>query len=183
MTVKLLKCDNIEMIDSALSQCYDQKKHIKGFKAQSRIEKVCNVYKHDSLLEFGSAIWEITASTKVLLEQTRHRHSSYAVKSSRYTLNKSELVFETTDEGRIDMELDRWKETVEDMIKLGFKNDVVSLMLPQCYQYKWQVQMNFRAMKNYFSLRLDPHAHFQIREVSEEMLDLLPDNIQDLVNS
>ena len=181
MKVKLLKCDNIEMIDSALSQCYDQQKHGDTDKGSNRIQKVCNVYKHDSLMEFGSAVWEITASTKVLLEMTRHRIASYACKSSRYTLDKGEIVFESTGDNEVDKILNDLKNKIKIQINKGKKNDVVSLMLPQVYQYRWQVQMNFRAMKNFFNLRLHRTAHFHIRAVAQEMFNSLPTNIQELI--
>ncbi len=182
MKVKLLKCDDVEMIDSALSQCYDQSKHGTGDKAMNRIQKVCNVYKHDSLLEFGDAIWEITASTKVLLEFTRHRMANYACKSSRYTLDKGEIIFESTGDTDVDDALNDWKELIEEKIYSGKKNDVVSLMLPQAYQYRFQVKMNFRAMKNFFHLRTSRTAHFHIREVSKKMLESLPLDIQKIVH-
>ncbi len=179
MKVELLRCDTIENIDSGLSQCYDKPKQ--GVDGINRIKKVCNVYKHDSLLEFGSATWEVTASTKVLLEMTRHRMASYACKSSRYTLDKGEIVFESTGDKEIDTTLEEFRHKILKQIDLGKKNDTVSLMLPQAYQYRWQVQMNFRSMKNYFNLRLHRTAHFQIREVAQAMLDALPKEIQELV--
>ncbi len=181
MKVELLKCDTIEMTDSALSQCYDQPKHGNTKKGMDRVIKVCNLYKHDSLLEFGSAVWEIESSMKVLLEMTRHRHANYACKSSRFTLNKSEIIYESTGDAEIDAILEEQKKTVLDQLAAGKKNDVVSLMLPAAYQYRWQVQMNFRAMKNFFNLRMDRTAHFQIRAVAEEMLSSLPVESQELV--
>ena len=182
MKVTLLHADTLKLIDHGLSECYNQPQYhnTEPDKAEKRIHKVCNLYKHDSLLEFSSATWEIEASTKVLLEMTRHRLASYACKSSRYTLNKSELIFEKTGDPEVDLQLSKWQTTIEDMISLGKKNDIVSLMLPQAYQYRWQVQMNYRSLKNYFTLRLDSHAHYQIREISELMLKSLPENIQKL---
>ena len=183
MRVTLLHCDDIKLVDHGLGECYNSGPlfDLDTDKANNRISRVCNVYKHDSLLEFSAATWEIEASTKVLLEMQRHRHASYACKSSRYTLDKGEVIFEPTGDAEVDFMLDTWKMSIEDMKKTGKKNDIVSLMLPQAYQYKWQVQMNFRAMKNYFNLRLARTAHFQIREVSEAMLNTLPTNIQQLV--
>ncbi len=65
-------------------------------------------------------------------------------------------------------------ELTRQAIKTGKKNDVVSLMLPQAYQYRWIVKFNARSLQNFFGLRLDKHAHFQIKEVAEEMLEALP---------
>ncbi len=64
------------------------------------------------------------------------------------------------------------------MIALGKKNDVVSLMLPQAYQYRWVVQMNARALQNFLELRLHRGAHYHIKEVAEEMRKCIPSNHQ-----
>ena len=176
MKVKLLQVTGLDLIDHSIGECYDKGCYLPDMKAaKKRIHNIANVYKHSSILEFGSVTFEITASTKVLLEMTRHRMASYACKSSRYTLNKGEVIFEKTGDAEVDLQLSKWKGVVEDMISLGKKNDVVSLMLPQAYQYRWTVQMNFRALQNFFDLRLDKHAHYQIREVAEEMYSLIPE--------
>ena len=96
--------------------------------------------------------------------------------SSRYTLDKTEVTFEKTGDKDIDLQLSKWKATIEDMIKSGKKNDIVSLMLPQAFLYKWQIKINARSLQNLFNLRLDKHAHFQIREVAIEMYKQLPEN-------
>lgn len=177
MNVKLLQAIGLDIIDYSIGECYDKGCALPNEeKAKKRINNVTNVMKHSSLLEFGSVTFEITASTKVLLEMTRHRMASYACKSSRYTLDKGEVVFEKTGDAEVDLHLSKWKETIEDMIGLGKKNDIVSLMLPQAYQYRWTVQMNFRSLQNFLKLRLDKHAHYHIREVAEEMLRLIPDD-------
>jgi thymidylate synthase (FAD) len=62
------------------------------------------------------------------------------------------------------------------MVALGKKNDVVSLMLPQAYQYRWVAKFNARSLQNFFELRLDKHAHYQIREVAKEMYNALPED-------
>jgi thymidylate synthase ThyX len=87
MKVVLLNEPNIDYIDNSIGQCYDKGCYKDAEKKANRITKVANVSKHSSVLEFTDAIFEITASTKVLLEMTRHRMASYACKSSRYCLS------------------------------------------------------------------------------------------------
>jgi len=172
--VTLLNKPDIDFIDCSIGQCYDKGPHTHYNKKLSRINRVANVSKHSSVLEFTDAIFEIEASTKVLLEMTRHRQASYACKSSRYTLNKSDLVFETTGDASIDKILEDLRIDTLLQISAGKTNDTVSLMLPQAYQYRWTAKFNYRSLQNFLELRLDKHAHFQIREVAQAMLAALP---------
>jgi len=175
MEVKLINEPTLEFVDLAIGKCYDMGAYFPDEdKACIRINKVTNVYKHSSVLEFAEYVFEITASTKVLLEMTRHRIASYACKSSRYTLDRGEVVFEATGDPEIDYELSKWKVTIEKMIKDGKKNDVVSLMLPQAYQYKWVMKINARALHNFFELRLSRTAHSHIRDIANDMWELIP---------
>lgn len=181
MKVTLINNPTFEYTDWAIGECYDKGCYTDPEKMTNRIKRVANVNKHSSVLEFTNYVFEIEASTKVLLEMTRHRHANYACKSSRYTLNKGEVVFESSGDEEIDSHLEEWKEIINNMIKLGKKNDVVSLMLPQAYQYRWIIQINARSMQNFISLRTDKHAHFHIREVALEMYDALPKIHQDII--
>jgi thymidylate synthase (FAD) len=175
MKVELINKPELTYTDWAIGECYDKGCYTDPEKRNNRITKVANVNKHSSVLEFTEYIFEIHASTKVLLEMTRHRMESYACKSSRYTLNKGEIVFEKTGDPEVDLQLSKYQTTIEDMIALGKKNDVVSLMLPQAYQYRWVVKFNARSLQNFFRLRLDKHAHFHIREVAQEMYNAIPE--------
>ena len=176
MKVKLINKPMLEYTDWAIGECYDKGCYTDKKKRNNRIERVANVSKHSSVLEFTEAIFEITASTKVLLEMTRHRQASYACKSSRYTLDKGDIVFETTGDNAFDEILKKWKKDIEILIAAGYKNDLVSLLLPQAYQYKWVVKFNYRSLQNFLALRTDKHAHFQIREVAYKMFEALPDD-------
>ena len=176
MLVTLINTPEIIHTDTAIGECYDKGCHTDLTKLHNRVNRVANVSKHSSVLEFTEAIFEITASTKVLLEMTRHRQASYACKSSRYTLDKGVVVFESTGDAEIDNILGFFNDEIKCQLAKGKKNDVVSLMLPQAYQYRWLVKFNYRSLQNFFKLRLDPHAHFQIREVAEAMLVLVPED-------
>ncbi len=182
MKVTLLNINGLDLVDSGIGECYAKGPYFPNEnKALERINKVCNVRKHSSMLEFLTFTWEIEASTKVLLEMSRHRHQSLACRSSRYTLNKTDIVFEPTGDVGIDKILNNLKIDILQQIDLGKKNDVVALMLPQTYSYKFQTMFNARSLQNFLQLRLARGAHFQIREVSKAMFDSLPKNIQELI--
>lgn len=182
MKVELLNINGLALVDSGIGECYAKGAYFPDDgRAFERINKVCNVRKHSSMLEFLTFTWEIEASTKVLLEMSRHRHQSLACRSSRYTLNKTDIVFEPTGDAEIDGILEEYKTKILRQIEVGKKNDVVSLMLPQAYSYRFQTMFNARSLQNFLQLRLARGAHFQIREVAQAMLDTLPKEIQELV--
>ena len=176
--VTLLNVPSDFLTDWALGACYDKGCYWDDDKKKNRIKKVALQYKHESVLEFMDFVFEISASTKVLLEMTRHRMASYAVKSSRYTLNKGEVYFEPTGDPEVDKKLTEWKEVVQQMIDSGKSNDVVSLMLPQAYQYRWTAKFNARSLKNFLKLRTAKSAHYQIREVAQQMYEKIPDDLK-----
>lgn len=176
MKVTLINKPELFYIDSAIGECYDKGCYEDKSKRDKRIKNVALVSRHSSVLEFTQAIFEIAASTKVLLEMTRHRHASYACKSSRYTLNKGEVVFESTGDDEVDRILELHRYDIEQMVAKGKSNDVVSLMLPQAYQYRWQAMFNYRSLRNFLELRTARGAHFHIREVAQKMYEVLPDD-------
>ena len=178
MKVELIGADTDFGIDYAIGMCYDKGCYIDSEKKINRIKKVALKDKHASVLEFANFTFRITASTKVLLEMTRHRMASYACKSSRYTLNKGELVFEPTGNEHVDNLLEVWKSHIEECIEMGMSNEITSLMLPQAYQYVWLCQFNARSLKNFLHLRTAPSAHFMIREVAQAMYEALSEEIK-----
>lgn len=180
MKVSLLNEPTTEFTDWAIGECYDKGCYPAGDKRSNRIERVANVNKHSSVLEFSHAVFEVEASTKVLLEMTRHRHASYGCKSTRYTLNRSALVFEGTGDSEIDKILEVLRLDILRQVEKGKKNDVTSLMLPQAYQYRWVVEFNYRSLQNFLGLRTAKHTHFHIRQVALEMYKALPEKHKSL---
>jgi len=174
MEVRLLHTNGLIFSDNAIGLCYDKGCYTDPDKRDKRIKKVALKHKHSSTIEFTNFIFEIEASTKVLLEMTRHRHANYACKSSRYTLNKGEIIFESTGDEEVDAALATWNSIITAFVASGKSNEITSLMLPQAYQYKWQVQFNARSLMNFFELRRSRAAHFHIREVADAMFEAIP---------
>ena len=178
MKVELIKYDTLFATDMAIGECYDKKCYADIEKRDNRIKKVALKAKHSSVLEFTNFVFQIEASTKVLLEMTRHRMASYACKSSRYTLNKGEIVFEPTGHEVVDNMLSHWKALIMSQVENGVSNEITSLMLPQAYQYRWMVQFNARSLKNFLELRMASSAHYHIRDVALAMFDSIPDDMK-----
>jgi len=175
MQVTLINTPTLTFTDWAIGECYDKGCYDDLEKRDNRIKKVALKHKHSSVLEFTSFIFEIEASTKVLLEMTRHRHAHYACKSSRYTLNKGQIVIESTGNEYVDRILYSYSKQIEVLVEQGYSNEITSLMLPQAYQYKWVVEFNARSLINFLELRRAKSAHFHIREVAEEMYKQVPE--------
>jgi thymidylate synthase ThyX len=109
MKVKLINKPSLIEADWAAGECYDKGCYTDPKSREKRLNNLINVYKHSSIAEFIEYTFEIEASTKVLLEMTRHRHANYASKSSRYTLDKGEVIFEKTGDPEVDLHLSKWK--------------------------------------------------------------------------
>lgn len=176
MTVELVNIPTDKYVDMALGECWDKGCYSDIDKRKKRIENNALKLKHESVLEFMDFVFQIEASTKVLLEMTRHRKASYAAKSSRYTLNKGEIVCESTGDETVDKMMSHWCALIQTQIDAGKSNDVVSLMLPQAYQYRWVAKFNVRSLRNFLKLRTNKSAHFHIIEVAKAMHDVIPDD-------
>jgi len=175
MKVALREYTDIKEIDHAIGLCWAAGDYPRD-KALDRIKRVALQHKHESVLEFTDYVFDIEASTKVLLEMTRHRMASYAAQSSRYTLNKVDLIFESTGNETLDMLLNVHKQKIIELIESKkYTNDQLSLLLPQAYQYKWTCKFNARSLKNFLGLRMSKSAHFHIREIANKMYELLPE--------
>lgn len=176
MKVELINIPTDKYIDVALGECWDKGCYSDMDKRKKRIQNNALKLKHESVLEFMDFVFQIEASTKVLLEMTRHRKASYACKSSRYTLNKGEIIFELTGDDTVDKMLNFWCALIQTQIDAGKANDIVSLMLPQAYQYRWVVKFNVRSLRNFLTLRTHKSAHFHIVDVANEMYNVIPDD-------
>lgn len=178
MKVKLIAHQGLEGIDHAIGLCYAKGDYQDETKRDTRITKVALKHKHSSVLEFATFTFDISASTKVLLEMTRHRMASYACQSSRYTLNKTDMVFEPTGDVIVDNLLTHWMGLVKNQIAQGKSNELTSLLLPQAFQYNWTAMFNARSLQNFLELRMSSSAHFQIREVAQEMYNCIPNEMK-----
>jgi len=146
------------------------------------IKRVGMKMKHESVLEFGTLVFDVKMSTKALLEAERHRVGiSMTVTSSRYALNKIEILFEPTGDPEIDDDLEWWKHQIEMRLKQNKPLDKVSKMLPQAFIYSMQLQFNLRSLLHFLRLRLTKEAHEDIRRIAIMLVKALPDDYQKLV--
>ena len=144
---------------------------------------------HESPLEFGSIMLDITTSRDVLAEITRHRLASFAVESQRY-------VNESKDEGGIkfikplfykpydplhetgdlsdsiywasrnwDAAMEFAECTYNAMIEKGLKNQDARKVLPNSTACRIMMKVNLRELLHIYALRSSPAAYPEMREL------------------
>jgi len=144
------------------------------------LKKVGFHFNHSSVLEHSILIFKITMSTKALLEESRHRVGiSQTVTSSRYTINKLDLFYESTDDAEIDEDIEYILKRANTHLKNGKPMDKVAMMLPQAYLYTLQITFNLRSLLHFLRLRLSKSAHYTIRKIAffiiEDLKEANPD--------
>lgn len=183
MHVKLLHSTPLTSCSHAIRQCWashdksDSHDDSIGENDRLLIDRVGNKDKHGSVLEFLTYIFEISdISTSCLLELTRHRHASYAVRSSRYTLKKSEMKFSPSRNQWVNRLIQFNLFIIRFLIRFKISNDDLKLALPQAYCYTLDWQINARSLQNFLDLRLSRSAHYHIRELAQAVYNALPDD-------
>jgi thymidylate synthase (FAD) len=139
--------------------------------------RIANKLKHSSVLRHSLYVFRITASTKTLLAFTRHKAGvDFSVQSTRYTTKKraNQLSVTRTNDDFVNICLDQIMHIVQTAIDSGADNDDIAMLLPQAYDYTWQVSMNAQAIQHFLTLRTSPHAHYDIRAVANAMYNVLP---------
>jgi len=175
-----------------------------GSKDFDLIKRVAFKLKHQSILEHSLLVFEIECSRALLQELARHRHISLTVKSTRYTLNelKNESSFylesdwhcQTTKIGkrakkyivytgidRVDHDSILALEHIRDSIAVGVSNDIAKYSLPESFKTKLQLSINLRELVHILKLRINKDALWEFRQISKEIIDVLPNDYKELV--
>ncbi len=167
------------------------------------VKKIVLVKKHKTISEHIVMTWEILGSSRLeLQEHMRHRMASPTVESTRFSLKKIiKSLEENTDPSHyfthpllslpdFDYLSDKDKQLFEDMFQkhiqynvdlmkrlqdTPFKNDLMKYFLPECLRTNLTWTINLSSLYNFFNLRLDKYAHFEIRFIANMMLGLLQD--------
>jgi len=175
-----------------------------GSKDYELIKKVGFKYKHKSVLEHSLLVFDIECSRALLQELARHRHISLTVKSTRYTLKelKNEKSFylesdchcQTTKIGkragkylvytgidRIDYNSILALEHTRYSIAVGISNDITKYALPESFKTKLQLSVNLRELLHILKLRINKDALWEFRQLSKEIIDVLPNKYKELI--
>jgi thymidylate synthase (FAD) len=179
MNVELIYHTPLDLVNSGIRMCWnsESKSDCNGPIDQALNLRIANKLKHSSVLRHSLYVFRITASTKTLLAFTRHHAGvEFSVQSTRYTTSKraDQLEFTETPNPIINGYLDAIMKLVQDAVQSGASNDDIAMLLPQAYNYTWQVSMNAQSIQHFLGLRTSPHAHYDIRAVAYAIYESLP---------
>ena len=182
MKIELLHItpDAEKLIEQAGRTCY------KSEKGNPSIIKRWVESGHESVIEHASATFRISGVSRALTHQlVRHRIGfSYSQESQRYVnaenfdyvmpesiaLSSSEYVYLSI--------IHNLKRTYAELIKAGIPKEDARYILPNAVTTEIVVTANFRALRNFFKLRCDKKAQWEIRELANEMLSICKENVK-----
>lgn len=161
-------------IEDAASNCYDSKPSSDG-----KIMRHCINSGHTSVTEFCNFTFHVEGVSRALLAQiTRHRHSSFSVRSQRYvTEDKFEYVTPKSiaNNPNFKKNYEQHMRNVQDyynaMIELGVPTEDARMVLPNACCTEFEVSMNFRALMNFMHERLCTCSQWEIRQLAKLMRD------------
>jgi len=157
----------------------DSSKGITGTKDMELIERVGNKLKHKSILEQLVYHFDIDGISRACLQElARHRTARLTVKSTRYTLNKMKPEDNFMDYlVSVSPEIDGTNAIQLKAIAYSNQsNDIKKYMLPEAFKTSLIWQIDGRNLQNFLTLRCSNEALWEIRDLSKEIFDNLPDN-------
>ena len=139
---------------------------------------------HLSVFEHASASFRFTNISRSLThQQVRHRLASFSQKSQRYVKEKD---FDYVIPASIRDDEDAWilycqcmdviDGTYNDLVARGIRKEDARYVLPNACTTTIDMTINFRSLFNFFNLRGDKHAQWEIRKVAMDMLTLVKEH-------
>jgi len=195
MKVELLQHSDLKICAHAIRTCWQSfdKSDAGGEKDRDLIDRVGNKFKHASTLEHLTYTFYISGVSRALLQElARHRMASPSVKSTRYTLKELKECGENIDYNKflvftgISSVDDASKVALDNLQKIlldGVSNDKAKYCLPESYKTELTWTINARSLQNFISLRSSKAALWEIRDLSQKLFDILPDEHRYLFNS
>ena len=159
---------------------------------------------HESVIEHENVTVRFVCDRGVTHEIVRHRIASYSQESTRYCnysgdkFDNQITVIDLASGFQYDLSKENdkakyevWTKAMENaeqsyfrMLELGATPQEARSVLPNSLKTEIVVTMNLRSWRNFFRLRVDSHAHPQMREVAtmlyEEFQKRLPVFVADL---
>lgn len=202
MHVELINHSPISTVVKAIRKCYESEgrsdsvvvagEFILGARDKELIAQIVSSG-HLSTVEHAVYTFDIDDISRGCLQEfARHRIASLSVKSTRYTLGriKTESSFlNGQNEPDLDLaskylvscnddDVNRYAaiglEFVRRSATRGVPNDQLKYCLPESFKTSLVWTINARALRNFLDLRLNPRAHWEIRELANKVLLCIP---------
>lgn len=167
------------LIEDAMRTCYNSHDKCDGTIECSRkiIKKAIKMW-HLDVIEAAQATFKIKCSRAAMAQITRHRLASFQVESQRYVeYDKPKFVvpphYETGEKYFTEMmkiALESYK-TLRD--SYGYKKEDARLVLPEAWATTLYATMNLRSFRHFIELRSDRSAQWEIRDISNQILESL----------
>jgi thymidylate synthase (FAD) len=133
---------------------------------------------HTSVIEHASFTFSISGMSRACSHQlVRHRIASYSQQSQRYVKPSEDFVVparieENEEANRIFEEaLQKCSEAYQRLTELGIPKEDARYIMPNATETNIIATMNARSLINFFSLRLEKDAQWEIRELAKRMLE------------
>ena len=179
-----------KVLMEAAAECYQTEPKI-------GVVKSCIKRGHTSVIEHVSFTFQISGISRACSHQlVRHRIASFTQKSQRY-VNESMFSYVCPESIKklgdmytqaFDDDMTRIQQMYDFWESLIPKEDA-RYVLPNACTTSLTLTMNLRALLNFWKLRTDSHAQWEIRELAnrmlEQVLDVLPnleDSIMEVIN-
>lgn len=187
--------EQLKLIEHAGRKCYKSEDRITDDSAGPFVEKICNVNKHESVIEHSTLSVAFVCDRGVSHELVRHRLCAFSQESTRYC---------NYTKGKFDGEItvicppfgpndaiahSYWCSAMYSceamyraMISVGVSPQIARSVLPNSLKTEIVVTANFREWRHIFKMRCAPTAHPQMRELMiplcTELSKVLPEIFQ-----
>lgn len=168
------------LIAEVASVCFNDSRKPMGQNDIEALIKKLILLNHHSPFEHASFTFRISGISRACSHQlVRHRVASYTQASQRYQSAKEnqivvpESITNNTEAEQAYIEATTTAYKVyEDLIGLGVLKEDARFVLPQAAQTTIYATFNIRSLFNFFRLRCDSHAQWEIRELANRMFAL-----------
>ena len=206
-SIEIIDMEDYEKIVKKIERigrvCYKSEGKITEDSAEKFIKGLLT-RQHESVIEHENVTVRFVCDRGVTHEIVRHRISSYSQESTRYCnysgdkFDNQITVIDLASGFQYDLSKENdkakyevWTKAMENaeqsyfrMLELGATPQEARSVLPNSLKTEIVVTMNLRSWRNFFRLRVDSHAHPQMREVAtmlyEEFQKRLPVFVADL---
>jgi thymidylate synthase (FAD) len=168
--------DAAKAIEMGARVCYKSEDKYDPARTPAFLDKICNQYHHESVIEHAVASFHIICDRGVTHELVRHRLASFSQESTRYcNYGKDKYGGEISvilPPGLDQQQRLTWEEGIKaaeeayiNLLAQGQSPQIARSVLPTCLKTEIRMTANFREWLHVIKLRTANSAHPQIREI------------------